>query len=440
MNWKNLLVPMALLAVLGLVPLSCEDNDGGGVDLDSDGDTDGDSDGDTDGDADGDSDTDADGDTDTDADGDTDECADIPWEIEYNPINMLIMLDRSASMTSSYIDTDPYADVVAAAVRDVVQVNTDARLVNFGLAVFPATSCPDGVVGSPSECAPTDDSSNVVPLADPAQASDEEAYWSGLYDNIDLALDVVGNCGGTPICQSLIWAYDYLTGSSLPVGLADQPRFVLLATDGAPNCNSNLDIGTCECTAETCVNPKQCLDDVCAYNAAMHLAAEGIPVFVIGVGNEAAGYEDVMNLIASYGDSEAYYPADDAASLQTALEEITGAAISCVYTVVWDEVPAQNPDPPHQDVEKFCDKVQVFGQTVDEVEVPLVYSPGCVDDSVATPAWHWDGLSLPYDEIHDLPLDQCTDILLCPNACQNLKDKLWTTIRASFGCGSPVVD
>ncbi|HUT77724.1 MAG TPA: vWA domain-containing protein, partial [Polyangia bacterium] len=369
---------------------------------------------------------------------DTDECADIPWEIEYNPINMLIMLDRSRSMFTNDIDDVTYADVVADAVRGVVQTNTDARLVNFGLAVFPATGCPDGVVGSPNECSPTDDGSNVVPLSDPAQASDEDAYWSGLYDNIDLALDVVGTCGGTPICQSLIWAYDYLTGSSLPAGLADQPRFVLLATDGAPNCNSNLDIGTCECTADTCVNPKQCLDNLCTYNAAMHLAAEGIPVFVIGVGDEAAEYAEVMDLIAFYGDSDAYYPADNAASLQTALEEITGAAISCVYTVVWEDVPENNPNPPHDPVVKACDKVRVLGKdAITNEETELVYSPTC---NTAEPAWHWDGISLPYDELGDLELTECTDIFLCDSACNHLKDKSWSTIRASFGCGTIPVD
>jgi hypothetical protein len=432
MNWKMLVVPMAMLIALALVPLSCEDS--GDDDLTSDADSDGDTDGDADGDADGDSDADAD----ADSDGDTDECADFPWDIEYNPINMLIMLDRSRSMHTNLILGQTYATIVANAVRGVVQTNTDARLVNFGLAVFPSTGCPDGVTGSPHECSPTDDPSNVVPLADPAQATDEEAYWTGLYDNINLALNVVGTCGGTPICQSLVWAYDYLTGTSLPAGLAGQPKFVLLATDGAPNCNPNLDIGTCECTADICVNPKQCLDDVCAYNAALHLAAQGIKVFVIGVGTEAALYEDVMDAIAVYGNTDAYYPADDASSLQTALEEITGAAISCVYTVVWEDVPDNNPNPPHDPVDKFCDKVQVFGKdAVTNEETLLKYSVNCTADE---PSWHWDGLSLPYDQIHDLPLSQCTDIFLCPNACDKLKDKSWSAIRASFGCGTPVVD
>ena len=435
MRWIQIVVPLALLVCVAWAPLSCEDSGGSSVDSDSDGDTDADSDGDSDADTDADSDGDSDTDTDADSDGDSDECAEIPWEIEYNPINMLIMLDRSQSMTTNEVDDETFATVAANALRDVVQTNTEAQLVNFGLAVFPSISCPDGVEGSEFECTPTDDSSNVVPLADPAQASDPEQFWSNQYDNVDIALDVVGTCGGTPICQSLMWAYDYLTGDDLPAGLADQPKFVLLATDGAPNCNSSGDIGSCECTAEECQIAEQCLDDTCTYNAALHLAAAGIPVFVIGVGNDLADWSGVMDTIADYGDSEEYYPAADAVALQTALEEITGAAISCVFSVNWADVPENNPNPPYQAVAKACDKVQVFGHDVDaDEEIELVYSADCSDDGPDTPAWHWQDIDAPVDELADYTLEQCTDIYLCPEACQKLKDGEWDTVRASFGC------
>ena len=118
---------------------------------DTAGDASGDSDTDTDADADGDADADSDGDTDGDSDTattalDTTDCASADYPITYNPINVLVLLDRSLSMSKNKIGSDTYAKVLADALKTVVQTNDQGDLINFGLAVFPAPACTNGDV------------------------------------------------------------------------------------------------------------------------------------------------------------------------------------------------------------------------------------------------------------------------------------------------------
>ncbi|MBW2536416.1 MAG: VWA domain-containing protein [Deltaproteobacteria bacterium] len=403
---------LVLLALLASLALACEEGGGSsgfdGDDDDTGSDTDGDADADADGDSDGDSDSDADGDSDSDSD-----CAESNYPIEYNPINMLIVLDRSRSMTNNTIsDNGPtYATVVSDAIKQVVQNNQD--MINFGLAVFPSTLCVDGEENSPDQCTPAESPEN--PLVDVGEQT---------YTQIQLSLDNIGTCGGTPICESLVWGLDYLqtTLGTVNPEVADLPAFVILATDGAPNCNPNGDIGTCECTAATCALPEQCLDDMCTYNAALQLASNGIPVFVIGVGDDVAAWDEVMDNIAVYGGTNQYYPADSPESLEQVLEEITGQAISCTFEVDWDNVDGDF-------VDKGCDKVRVFSDPGDE---EVLYSCDCSDDAPDSPAWHWQGDDCTFDE--NTPLTECTTIELCENACNNLKDQVYTAVNAGFGC------
>jgi hypothetical protein len=144
----------------------------------------------------------------------------------------------------------------------------------------------------------------------------------------------------------------------------------------------------------------------------------------------------VMNDIALYGNTGTFHPADDVPALQTAFEEIVEAAMSCVFTVVWADVPDSLPEPPYTTVLKACDRVIVIGRDADDNETELLYSPGCEQDSPSTPAWYWDGVNLPVGQLDDLPLDQCTEIFLCADACGKLKKQEWIEFHAVFG-GDP---
>jgi hypothetical protein len=145
--------------------------------------------------------------------------------------------------------------------------------------------------------------------------------------------------GGTPTAATL--------RALLPAlhGLVGQ-TFVILATDGGPNCNGSLSCGVDRCTANIdnistsclpgvlpncCADPGatiDCLDDAATVAAVGALEAAGIPTFVIGVpGSEA--YSAVLDAAAQAGGtarsgSPAYYAVStsDAAALTAALSQV----------------------------------------------------------------------------------------------------------------------
>ena len=416
--------------------------DGGAADSDTDTDTDVDTDTDTD--------TDSDADTGSDT-GDDEYCFDLLFEVGYEPVNVLVLLDRSHSMYSSTMGDATYAEVVAAVLVDVVAENEETGLVNFGLAVFPSMSCPaGGGVGVPDECTPANDAE-----PDPADDAPEVPIGGDNVDDIVAALEAVGQCGGTPLCGSLGWALSYLSG--LPEELAGYSTYVLAATDGAPNCNPDADIATCEPSdgGGDVYFPEQCLDDACSYGAAQALYAAGFELFLAGVGEGVADFAEVMQGIAYYGAGgllppdeipatpELWYSATDAASLQSALDGIIGQTIDCTFTVPWEDIPAVSPDPPWAPVVKECDKVDVWGVPADmSPEIELVYSPDCSIEDAESPifAWRWQGIDAPFEDLYEFGLDECTVIEPCPLACAMLGDGTWSGVRAGLGCLPPVDD
>ena len=376
-----------------------------GPDAGTDSDSDSDTDVDSDTDSDGDSDTDSDADSDTQSDTAEEECELATVDLWHEPSSVLLLLDRSRSMYLNTVETETYAEVVADAIKTVIEEAIATNMVSFGLSAFPSLECPPNEEETEFECAPADD---MIVEAGPFN-----------YAEIDLALDAIGTCGGTPMCESLNWAHDYLTGDDFPDELDDWPKYVLLATDGAPNCNADGDVESCTCTAETCMIPEQCLDDLCTYNAALSLAADGIPVFVIGVGDDVAEWAYVLDNIATYGGTSDHYPAEDEAAMEEAVGEITGATIGCNFGVPWSTVP--------DDVQQGCDRVAVDGLASGWEEIPHV--PECD----AYPAWRWVGEPPLYDDSVDYE-EYCSVVELCPETCEAFKDALYTDIRARIGC------
>jgi hypothetical protein len=99
--------------------------------------------------------------------------------------------------------------------------------------------------------------------------------------------------GGTPTAAALARALDYFTlgeGRDL-----DGDRYVLLATDGGPNCNADLSCDASACTpnldgaaqcadVNCCEGAGQfCLDDEAVIGAIEELSAAGIFTFVVGI-------------------------------------------------------------------------------------------------------------------------------------------------------------
>jgi hypothetical protein len=471
--WKTLIL---VLIFLSLAAFGCKDDSKKG-DSDSKDDENGDSDKDTEGDTN----TDDDNDTSTSdsVNGPKDsstagqpnfaECADIPWSIEPSPINMLVILDRSKSMELYSIGDKTYAEVVQKALTSIVEQNTNAKTINFALNVFPsAQECTAEYGDEEAEerdisCHPAsrfidEDSPFDDPVVPFAPQITEETYLS-----INETLETMGQCGGTPICKSLEWARIYLDGLSL-----DLPTYVLLATDGAPNCNTIGDPRTCQSSIEPDIDvpfSEMCLDDQCTVNETMKLASSGFKTFVIGVGDEVQQFANLLDAVAFWGggypggeglytfpkpqDADNwFYPAQNATELNSALENIVNSTLSCEFEIPWEEVPSKNPDD-GKPVNKACSQVRIKGEIEGDV-IDLIYDHNCEEpeiEDVQHYGWHWaddELMGKPYSEIEkEEDTSNCNKIKLCPKACENLKtvngQRQWDSVSAGFGCQSVII-
>ena len=172
--------------------------------------------------------------------------------------------------------------------------------------------------------------------------------------------------GGTPTGAALNNAAASLTA----LGAADSPKFVILATDGGPNCNYGLDVNPCSCTyasspdycctnyPQACIWGSNCLDDQGALDIITDLHAnQAIDTFVIGLPGTAE-YESLLNAMAvaggrPQGGSTQYYAATSPAELLAALQAIAVSVISCQIEL--------------QEAPQYPDGVKVY---IDGVEVP----------------------------------------------------------------------
>jgi len=108
--------------------------------------------------------------------------------------------------------------------------------------------------------------------------------------------------------------------------------YILLVTDGAPNCNSALDGFSCTCTGPSCLlNNLNCLDDARTVAAIESAAAAGVGTYVIGY--DTGSWASVLDAMAAAGGTgrTTHFPVGDGASLETALRDIGGSVVSCTY-------------------------------------------------------------------------------------------------------------
>jgi hypothetical protein len=111
-------------------------------------------------------------------------------------------------------------------------------------------------------------------------------------------------------------------GAAYLATLTDQrPKYLLLATDGLPNCDPT--------------NPSTMADDSAgAEQAVANALAAGFPTFVIGIGNTMA--ETTLNRLAiqggvpQTGTATSFYQVGDTAGLVAAFGRILGS-VSCVF-------------------------------------------------------------------------------------------------------------
>ncbi|HMJ55453.1 MAG TPA: vWA domain-containing protein [Polyangiaceae bacterium] len=230
-----------------------------------------------------------------------DNCGELHFEVERKPAEVMLVLDRSASMkdapTGSTTSTSKW-NLVVPGINEVIR-GTDAT-VWWGLKSFPE--------GSGSECV----AGSVTTAIDVPMGMMNGAAMTGAV----MATTPEGN--GTPTGDAIKQAVAYLKTLT-----SSNRRYILLATDGEPSCPMPSD------TARTY-----------AVQAVTEAAAAGFHTFVVGVATTKASATTVLNQMALAG-LEArpdpnplatkYYLANTQAELVLALQAITGVVSTCLF-------------------------------------------------------------------------------------------------------------
>jgi hypothetical protein len=208
------------------------------------------------------------------------------------PANILLVIDKSGSMKDPLAGTSRWNAMKMALATALDKVK---GTVSFGLEFFPNGSDAKEVCDVPAG-----EAAIVLPVG-PGTATVPE---------IVKAFDTNQPAGGTPTAAALARAYDYFTAGAGKALTGD--RYVLLATDGGPNCNASLTCATAACTsnlddpqrtcgprmpdgsAANCCDakipngPSNCLDDAATAAQIARLTAAKVKTFVVGIaGTEA---------------------------------------------------------------------------------------------------------------------------------------------------------
>ncbi|MEZ4405336.1 MAG: vWA domain-containing protein [Polyangiales bacterium] len=118
---------------------------------------------------------------------------------------------------------------------------------------------------------------------------------------------------------------------------AEGERYVILATDGAPNCNAALSPSTCTCAgpATSCrpgASSTQCLDDLRTVATIGDLRRRSVSTYVIGL-NGAEAFSNVLDAMADAGGraraaTPRFYPANTASDLAREFSAVTSVIAS----------------------------------------------------------------------------------------------------------------
>src|SRR6478609_7692155 len=266
-----------------------------------------------------------------------------------DPPNLYFVVDRSGSMAEQ-LPGSPYSKYENARIAISVMLRAVGHRVRYAAAVYPALLNEDG-------CAP---GLSIFPIT----AGDSPKYAAKGQNGPVLTelLSRLGNnppSGGTPTAATLRELEPKI------VGLDGKKTYVVLITDGAPNCNQALRCGVDECIPNiehltlsgvtcddsfNCCSPKvgadNCVDSDESEAAVADYQAAGVDTFVVGMpGSEA--YRSVLNRLASAGNTARagntqYYAVSDTEQLTLALHTI-GARVALSCDLPLSEVP-ENPE------------------------------------------------------------------------------------------------
>ncbi len=255
----------------------------------------------------------------TDATDAPDVCAARPLPAERFAAEVIFVIDRSGSMGERTPSGVTRWGAVTSALASVLPA-VDRELW-VGLIQFP------GAITSDNQC------------GDNGRVELTPRLTNG--GNVLAALRRTNPTGGTPTYEALQTAANYYR--TTPAVGRVRGRYLVLATDGGPNCNPLLRGSSCVCTSPRgCGGPSgnlSCLDDGRTIDLLSRLARDGVPTFVIGTpGDDIASLPRTLDRMAVAGGrprttpgEPAYYRAEDVDQFTTAFRTITTALVRCRY-------------------------------------------------------------------------------------------------------------
>jgi hypothetical protein len=229
------------------------------------------------------------------------------FDVERKPAEILLLLDRSKSMIEDTTNDGVTLkwNAVLPALKQVI-MDTD-QAVSWGLKTFPE--------GTGSECVTGSVTDNVVVPVAPMNAA---AVVAALNDATNPATQPQGN--GTPTGDAVTAAFNYLKKLT-----STNPKYILLATDGAPSCAGTTKDSS---TARTY-----------AYTQVMNASSASPPIytFVVGVATNSNSETTTLNMLADAGGRPRvgllthFYLGNSTTELTAQLAQITGQAATCTF-------------------------------------------------------------------------------------------------------------
>jgi von Willebrand factor type A domain len=333
------------------------------------------------------------------------ECGNTTIAADIRTVNILLVIDKSGSMTDepAGFEVNKWSAVKTALGRALGAVSGD---VNLGLLLFPYSTVTQIPLVCHSDCCE-------VPEAGSAVNVDIDAGDRALPTILD-ALDATSPGGGTPTAAALARANDYFkTGAGAAL---HGNNYVLLATDGGPNCNSNNSCGADRCTTNLdqqcdsgncCKTASEaCLDDAAVTQQIQALKGSGVRTFVVGIpGTE--NYSTYLDTFAQAGGATnpdappGYYAVSAAGGVQGLVDVFAGITTQLVHSCTL----ALASNPPK----------------LDEVNVAVdcqLLSPSSKDGS----SWSIDKTTDPYN------------VVLAGPVCEQLKGSGARRVDVVYGC------
>ncbi len=262
-------------------------------------------------------------------------CMDQPVALTRRGAQIMFVVDRSNSMDDT-IDG-----------RDAEMVGEPSRWQELAAALALAFAGADPLLEVGAKFYPNADETMMGPEA--ACMVDEGIDLEPARDNVMRLLAFFASTdplGGTPTAEAIREVRDFFARRPAP----GVPRFVVLATDGGPNCNPDTGVppdrcvctgGPNDCASSPEFGPYNCLDDLRTVQVVEEMAALGVPVYVIGIDDPTRpDLGDVLDRMAVAGGrprmapgERQFYSVRERDDLRSALDTITGSIAQCVFTV-----------------------------------------------------------------------------------------------------------